>query len=122
MPATNSTWSLQQRIKQLEKELTKVNKILAQLKPMAQVYGIYRGNDNKEVPCVITNAFPRAGTLDIVVFDNAYSGGKTEISCALGSEKGEARPYLSVEEPEEDESETEAEEESDELVVATKHS
>lgn len=80
---------------------------------MALVYGTYKGNDNKEVPCVITNAFPKAGTIDIVVFDNAYSGGKTEISCEMGSEKGQARPYLSAEAPEEDE----AEEEADELMA-----
>lgn len=116
MPSTNSNWTLQQKVKALEKEVRTLKAVVEQLKPMAQVYGTYKGHDNRDVPCVITNAFPKVGTIDIVVFDNLYSGGKTEITCELGEEKGQANPYLSAKELEIEEDE--AEEEPIELLAA----
>lgn len=92
MPKTH-TLNLEQRVVQLEEQIEQLLDIIDQLKPMAQVYGVYKGHDAREVPCVITNVFPKAGTMEIVVFDNQYSGGKTEITCELGLDRNEARPY-----------------------------
>jgi hypothetical protein len=99
MSKTKSTWELDQEIQYLKTKIEDLEETIKDLLPMAQVYGTYKGHDNRDVPCVITNAFPRAGTIDIVVFDNQYSGGKTEITCDIGDGRGEARPYLKPKKP-----------------------
>jgi hypothetical protein len=106
--------------KRIETELQDVYKRLKQLeqymedtKQWTSQMAFYKGSDGREVPCVITGAFPKAGTVDIVVFDNRDSGGGRDITgVTLGTERNEVRCILTPEE------EPAVEDTSNELVAA----
>jgi hypothetical protein len=117
-PKATEIYELQSRLEVLEKEnevlkrfVAKADRIIASLEDIGKVYGTYRGSDNRLVPAVITAAFPKAGTVDIFVFDNSYSGGNYQLTgIYLGPGKGEMSPYLATEL---------AEDSADEFVMAT---
>jgi len=103
-------FELQTKIETLEAEMAalkeyvkKADRAVTAFQDMGAIFGNYLGTDNRLVPAVITHAFPQAGTVDIVVFDNLYSGGKHEITgVSLGNQRGEFRPYLVLDDVEEE--------------------
>ena len=98
-----------ERLKRTESFCVKADPVLVATEKMVSVYGEYTGTDKRCVPAVITGAFPRAGTVDVIVFDNRDSGGGRDMTgITLGKDKNEMCPYL---EP------TPAEDTADELVA-----
>lgn len=94
-PSPNSNWTSAQEIKKLKKEVAQLQKFVEAIRPIGSTFGLYKGNDGRRVPAVITGAFPKAGTVDIVVFDNLYSGGKTDLTgIKLGAEKNQIQTYV----------------------------
>ena len=102
-------FELQSKVKELEKEVhvlkqfvTKADRIIASLQDVGAIFGHYRGSDNRLVPAIITNAFPKVGTVDIFVFDINYSGGNYQLTgIELGNLRGQMQPYLAAEPAEE---------------------
>lgn len=87
---------LKEQVAILQRQILKNQKVTEAMDNMARVFGEYRGTDNRKVPAIITAVFPRAGTVDIFVFDNSYSGGRYELTgIELGTERGQVMPYLS---------------------------
>lgn len=106
---------LQEEMKVLKEFVAKADKAVAAFYDLGSIYGNYRGSDNRIVPGVITGAWPIAGTVDVVVFDNQFSGGKHELTgIELGTERNEFQPYLK---PEPELKPEPVEEESRELVA-----
>lgn len=95
-------YRLQQEVDVLKEQLAVLTRAVLRNKKVSdatenllRVFGEYRGPDNRKVPALITAVFPRAGTCDIFLFDNSYSGGKHELTgIELGLERGEMMPYL----------------------------
>ena len=122
MGAPHSNWETRNSVKELEKRLTKRIVELEQFKEdltaWASLMGFYKGTDRRDVPCLITGAFPRAGTVDIVVFDNQDSGGGREVTgTTLGTDVNQVRVVLRPPAPPElVENETVSEDLADELM------
>ena len=95
-------------IEAFKKIVSTSSKALKVFEDMGAIYGNYKGTDGRLVPGVITQAFAQAGTVDIIVFDNQYSGGKHELTgISLGCDRGEFEPYIA------------AEDEADESIMAS---
>jgi hypothetical protein len=90
---------LKEQVAVLQRHILNTKRVHDAMNSLARVFGEYRGTDNRRVPALITAVFPRAGTCDIFVFDNSYSGGRYELTgIELGTERGQIMPYLTDEE------------------------
>lgn len=80
-------------IKKLQVRMAKLERMLE----FGSEFGHYIDNAGRRVPCVITRVFPKAGTVDIVVFDNSLSGGKDDLTGKeIGSGKDQVEPFISI--------------------------
>lgn len=123
MAAPNANWEVRNSVKQLEKKLTQrieeLEKFKEDMMSWASIMAFYKGSDRRDVPCLITGAFARAGTVDVIVFDNMDSGGGREVSgTTLGTGLNQVRPILRAPAVEEVENETVSEDLADEFVAA----
>lgn len=94
-----SVYTLSKRVEknlaEIESRLVKLEQYLEDTKQWTSQMAFYKGSDGREVPCLITGAFPKAGTVDVVVFDNRDSGGGRDITgITLGTDKNEVRCIL----------------------------
>ena len=95
--AASAIKALEARVEKLEATRNDKFDKLDQLLELGSIWGQYKGTDGKCMPAIITGAFPKAGTVDIVVFDNRYSGGKCDLTgICVGTARNEIDPYIKV--------------------------
>jgi hypothetical protein len=102
--------ALKEELEQTKKELAQDKKGMRKFKaymdamcPMLTQFGMYTFADGRKAIGVITRAFPVAGTVDIIAFDNGGSGGVYEVEGkTIGSGREQMEPFLSYEEEEEE--------------------
>jgi hypothetical protein len=96
---------LTQRFTKLEKSMEKFQKYVSILEPLLSRFGTYTyDNGVNKAFCIITAAFPRAGTMDAVVFESAGSGGiDTVYGKHLGTGAQQIQPLLELDDEEDDE-------------------
>jgi hypothetical protein len=93
---------LREQVAVLTRTVAKQQRVLAASENLTRVFAEYHDSNGRKVPALITAVWPRAGTVDIFIFDSTYSGGTHEITGVyIGAARGEVMPYLSADEDEE---------------------
>jgi hypothetical protein len=99
MPAENSNWTLRHRIDELDakqdKRLQELEQFVEDIKPWIGLLGFYKDSARNEHPCIIGRVFPKAGTIDAIIFDSGASGGTEQITASYGDGPNQIRRLLS---------------------------
>jgi hypothetical protein len=89
---------------QLKKDMHKFRAYIDAMQPVLTRFGEYTFLDGRKAIGIITKAFPVAGTIDIIAFDNGGSGGVYELEGkTVGVGKEKFQPFLSYDPEEEEE-------------------